>query len=416
MRTLFSTAVLIAAVVGCTGTATESAHVYTTAESPSPAGPGSAQPNLFSAPDGRVVMSWQERVDSNTYALRLALRSEDGNWGETREVMRRSDLFVNWADFPSVVLLGDGRLVAHWLQRNGGGRYAYEVRMAESRDAGATWSESRTPHPAGVEAEHGFASILPTEAGAQVFFLDGGNNLAATSGHKHGESAGNDNHSTPMTLSANVWSAAMTPTSKQVVDTRVCDCCQTSAAMTSQGPVVVFRDRSEAEIRDIAISRFVEGAWTASAPVHADNWEVNFCPVNGPMVQAYGDTVAVAWFTGARDTAKVQVAFSYDAGATFGAPVRVDDGNPAGRVGLQFFDGGAYVSWLERGEGDAAFVKLRRVERDGTRDSSLVVSQSMGARSSGFPRMTRLRDGLLLVWTEPGTPSVVKAATYRRSE
>jgi signal transduction histidine kinase len=154
--------------------------------------------------------------------------------------------------------------------------------------------------------------------------LDGGHNRAAASGHNHGAAAGDD-HSTPMTLSANVWSAAMTPTSKQVVDTRVCDCCQTSAAMTSKGPVVVFRDRSAAEIRDIAISRYVDGAWTASAPVHADNWEVNFCPVNGPAIVASGDTVAVTWFTGARDPSKVQVAYSTDAGATFGAPIRVRD-------------------------------------------------------------------------------------------
>ncbi len=416
MRTSIVASALLVAVVGCAGTETESAHVYAVAEAPSPTGPGSGEPNLFTAADGRVVMSWLERVDSSAYAMRLAIRNDDGTWGETREVQRRSDFFVNWADFPSVVMLGDGRLVAHWLQKNGSGTYAYEVRMSESSDAGVTWSESRTPHRAGVQAEHGFVSILPAEAGAQVFFLDGGNNLAVPSGHDHGAAAGGDNHSTPMTLSANMWGASMTPASKQVIDTRVCDCCQTSAAMTTKGPVVVFRDRSDAEIRDIAISRYVDGAWTASQPVHADNWEVNFCPVNGPMVQAYGDTVAVTWFTAARDTAKVQVAFSYDAGATFGSPVRVDDGNPTGRVGLQLFDGAAYVSWLERGEADSAFVKLRRVERDGTRDTSIVVSPSSGARSSGFPRMTRLRDGLLLVWTEPGRPSVVKAATYRRSE
>src|SRR5690606_12223513 len=153
---------------------------------------------------------------------------------------------------------------------------------------------------------------------------------------------------------------------------------------------------------------FVDGAWTDAVPVHADNWEVDFCPVNGPMVQAYGDTVVVAWFTAARDTAKVQVAFSYDGGATFGAPTRVDDGNPAGRVGLQLFDGAAYVSWLERGNADSAFVKLRRVARDGSRDSAVVVSPSSGARSSGFPRMTRIADGLLLAWTVPGRPSAVR--------
>jgi hypothetical protein len=400
---------VVLAALACTPDAP--VHQYALSPIDSPAGPGAAEPNLHTAPDGRVVLSWLEPVAGEGHALRLSVRGTDGAWSEPREVLRRNDLFVNWADFPSVTALADGRLVAHWLQRNGTARYAYEVRMSESRDGGASWSAPVTPHAAGVQAEHGFVSVLPTADGAQVYFLDGGNNLGA---HAH---AG-DGHGTPMSLAMNTWSAAMRPQTKTVIDTRVCDCCQTSAAMTASGPVIVYRDRSDGtpEIRDIAISRLVDGKWTAGARVHADNWEVNYCPVNGPMVQAYGDTVAVAWFTGARDTAKVQVAFSYDAGASFGAPVRVDDGTPAGRVALQLFDGAAYVSWLERGTGDSASVRLRRVTRDGTLGASVVVSESSGARSAGFPRMTRIADGLLLAWTEPGSPSVIKSATYRRSE
>lgn len=406
--------ILAALALLAAGCSAERSHRYTLAEASVPAGPTAAEPNLFTAADGRVVMSWIERVDSTTHALRIAIRGTDGSWSEPRDVARRNDFWLNWADFPSVAMLADGRLVAHWPQRNGAGRYAYEVRMAESKDEGRSWSESLTPHQPGIEAEHGFVSILPTDSGAMVVFLDGGNNIDPNA-HQHGD----EEHGVPMTLSSNLWgAAALTPATKRVIDSRVCDCCQTSAAMSARGPVVVFRDRTDTkpEVRDIAITRLVDGQWTAATPVHADNWEVDFCPVNGPMVQAYGDTVVVAWFTGARDTAKVQVAFSYDAGASFGAPVRVDDGSPAGRVGLQLFDGAAYVSWLERGSADSAFVKLRRVNRDGTRDASIVVSPSSGARSSGFPRMTRLADGLLLAWTIPGQPSVVKAATYRRSE
>lgn len=412
MRALLPLALSLSFLAGCGGDATPR---YALTESPLPVGSDATEPNFFTAGDGRVVMSWIERVDSSSHALRIAIRATDGTWSEPRDVTRRSDFWLNWADFPSVAMLADGRLLAHWPQRNGAGRYAYEVRMAESRDEGRTWSESVTPHQPGIEAEHGFVSILPTDTGAVVLFLDGGNNIAAAPAHAHGDTE----HATPMTLAANRWgSTPLSPATKTVVDSRVCDCCQTSAALSARGPVVVYRDRSDTkpEIRDIVISRFVDGAWTAAKPVNADNWEVDFCPVNGPMVQAYGDTVVVAWFTAARDTAKVQVAFSYDAGASFGAPVRVDDGNPAGRVGLQLFDGAAYVSWLERGNADSAFVKLRRVERDGTRDSAIVISPSSGARSSGFPRMTRLADGLLFAWTVPGRPSVVRGATYRRVE
>jgi hypothetical protein len=85
-------------------------------------------------------------------------------------------------------------------------------------------------------------------------------------------------------------------------------------------------------------------------------------------------------------------------------------------VGVQLLDGAAYVSWLERGNGDSAFVQLRRVGRDGSRDAAIVVSPSSGARSSGFPRIARINDGLLLAWTIPGQPNAIRGATYRRVE
>ena len=372
----------------------------------SPTGAGAAEPNLFATTDGRVLMSWLEPTGDGGHALKLAVRDSAGAWGAPREVIRRNDLFVNWADFPSVVALSDGRLLAHWLQKNGGNRYAYEVRLSESRDDGATWSASVTPHTPGVPAEHGFVSILPTaDGGARIFFLDGGAGLAAPGAAAHAE------HGVPMTLSVNSWGNGLDDSTKTILDTRVCDCCQTAAAMTSRGAVVIYRDRSEAEVRDISILREIEGDWTTPRAVHEDNWTVDFCPVNGPAIVANGEAVAVAWFSGARDTARVQVAFSTDAGATFSAPIRVDEGTPAGRVGLQWIGNDVLVSWLERASGDTAFVKVRRVSHDGTTSAPITVSTSSGTRSSGFPRMVRAGEGVILAWTIPGTPSAVLMAT-----
>ena len=373
----------------------------------SPSAAGAAEPNLFTAPDGRVLMSWIEPAGRNENAMRLAIRNADGTWATPTTVVQRSDLFVNWADFPSVVALSDGRLLAHWLQRSGSARYAYDVQLAESRDGGATWATAVRPHKGGIPAEHGFVSILPdADGGASVFFLDGSagaTGAAAPAGHDHGPA--------PMHLSVNSWRAGIADSTKHILDTKVCDCCQTSAAMTSRGPIVVYRDRSDTEVRDIAIMRQVEGAWTTTRTVHDDNWVINACPVNGPAVAAVGENVAVAWFTNARDTAKVLLAFSNNAGSTFGAPIRIDLGLPGGRVGLQWVDGAVLASWLERGESDSAFVMLRRVMPNGTVEGPLLVSNTSGARSSGFPRMTRLGDGVLLAWTIPGTPSAVQIAT-----
>jgi hypothetical protein len=158
----------------------------------------------------------------------------------------------------------------------------------------------------------------------------------------------------------------------------------------------------------------VDGQWTAAAPLHTDNWLIDACPVNGPAISADGTTVAAVWFTGARDTAKVQLVFSSDAGATFGAPVRIDGGAPAGRVDVELLAGGdAVVTWIERTGKDASEVRARIVRADGFAEPPLTVSRLSVGRASGFPRMTRKGDNLVLAWTVPGPTSSVQLAELR---
>ena len=402
---------LAAGLAGCSPRV-EAPPVLVVEPQASPTGPGATEPSLHTASDGRIVLGWLEPAEADTagakaMAMRVAVRATDGKWSAPHEVVKRSDLFVNWADFPSVVTLGPDRLLAHWLQKNGDSPYAYDVRLAESRDGGASWSESTTAHELGVQAEHGFATLLPDgQGGAHVFFLDGGANRTNKADPEY-EFGGS------MSLSTNVWKDGTDPAAKQVLDQRTCDCCQTGAAVTSRGPVLVYRDRTDVEVRDIVITRLVDGAWTPPSRVHADEWTFDACPVNGPAIAADGDRVAVAWFTGAQDTPRVQVAFSTDAGATFGPPVRIDDGAPSGRVGITWMDGAVLASWLENGEGDQGAVRLRRVTPDGKKDDAVTVSATDAARSSGFPRMTRTADGVLLAWTKPGSPDEVRMASVR---
>ena len=202
----------------------------------------------------------------------------------------------------------------------------------------------------------------------------------------------------------------------QIIDARVCDCCQTAAAMTTDGPVIVFRDRSENEIRDIAITRHLKAGWTKPEPVHADLWRITGCPVNGPAIGAIGRRVAVAWFTAARDTAKVQVAFSDDAGGTFFQPIRIDGGAPAGHVDVVLaHDGSAFVSWLERGAGSELFVRVRRAGYNGSTSSPVTIGTVNGIRPGGFPAMVAQGDGLLIAFTVPGSPSRVRVQSLSRS-
>lgn len=359
-------------------------------ELPTPAGEGAVEPFLATAPDGRVLLSWLEPAGDSSHALRVSAWDGDG-WSEPSTVMRRADLFVNWADFPSVLALPNGDLVVHWLQRSGAGPYAYDVRVARSTDGGRTWSDGVVPHRDGMPAEHGFVSLWAADGDSvAVAWLDG-RKYAGT-----GEGAGE----TMLVTTRIGRDGGMA--SETILDPRICDCCQTDLAIARAGPVIVYRDRSPDEIRDVWLVRWTDGRWSAPAPVHADGWRIEGCPVNGPQVSAAGDTVAVAWFTAAEESGpQVRLAISTDGGATFGPPVRVDDGQPLGRVDVVMTPRGPTVSWLERAGADAATVRVRHHDwRGRARGVGVVVDSSSAARSSGFPRMAWGGDGIVLAWTD----------------
>lgn len=384
-------AVLFAAA--CAGDTPKSPNVsigaVTTLESP--AGPGSGEP--FLAPgSGRVYLSWLEEREGGRHDLRLA-RYEEDVWSEPAVVRSSDRFFVNWADFPSVTPAPDGTIWAHWLERGDAGGYDYGVRVVRSGDGGRTWSEPWKPHEDDTPTEHGFVSMWPMEKGVGLAWLDGRQFVEGTDGSAA---------TSEMTLRFRTAAAHGDPGPETLVDARVCDCCQTDAAMTSEGPVLVYRDRSPAEIRDIYVTRLVDGVWTEGRPVHDDGWEIAGCPVNGPAVAARGRTVAVAWFSAPDDEARVKVAFSQDAGATFGPPVVVDDGSPAGRVDVLLLgDGTALVSWLERTGGEGAEVRVRTVGPDGAVSGSVGLAASSAARASGFPRMAALPGGdVMIAWTD----------------
>ena len=360
---------------------------------PSPAGPRSGEPFLAADAAGAVHMTWVERTGDSTHAVRYA-RLDGDAWSAPTTVVERPDLFVNWADYPSVIATPSGRLLVHWLQRSGAGRYAYDVRIAQSADRGATWSDGAVLHTDRSAGEHGFVALwaAPNDS-VRAAWLDGRHMTAGEGGHGKGA------------MSVQSVSGASTGAvgAEEALDLRTCDCCQVAATVAASGPVVAYRDRTDDEIRDIAVVRQVDGKWTAPSMVYADGWHIEACPVNGPALASRGDTVAIAWFTGAQDTARVRVAFSTDGGQRFAAPVRVDGGTPAGRVGITLDENGdAIVSWLERVPPEDAEVRVRRVARSGAMGVPLTISRTKAARASGFPRIVRRGDTLVAAWTVPG--------------
>jgi hypothetical protein len=144
--------------------------------------------------------------------------------------------------------------------------------------------------------------------------------------------------------------------------------------------------------------------------VHGDGWTVSACPTNGPAVVADGDRAAIAWFTGANGSPSVWVALSRDGGKSLGAPVRLDEGSPLGRVDAAMLpDGSTAVVWLER-KGQDAEVRVRRVTPGGEPQPSVAIATTSPSRASGYPSLVAegAKD-VLVAWTETGSRRRVRA-------
>ncbi len=305
-------------------------------------------------------------MDDKAKAFRM-ITYRDGQFSEPRTIATDEAMLINRADFPSISANGKD-VVAAWSTRKEHGSI---VHVAKSSDGGATWSSPRTPHP-DVISQFGFVAL----AGEDFVFLDGRKLEGGMEGN--GE----------MELRASDGTA---------LDPRVCDCCQTAIATTSEGPVVAYRDRSADEVRDISIVRKTATGWTQPKALNADGWKIPGCPVNGPQLDADGKRVVAAWFTGANNDPRVYVAFSEDAGATFGKPIRVDGGQAAGRVDAVLLpDGSAAVTWVAQ-TGGKSQLHLRRINPDATLGNPIPLGEC-----TGFPRAAVWDENVAVVWSRPG--------------
>ena len=356
------------------------------------AGPaeGSAQPHLASGPGNSVVLSWLEPAGEG---IALRYSTFDGHsWTSPTSVAAGDNWFINWADFPSVSPINDTTWAAHWLVKKPGSVYSYDVYASISDDAGGTWNKPFVVHNDNTATEHGFVSLFPWQGEVGVLWLDGRNTQPGD---------GHDSHAGGMTLRSARFSDSGVAAERVEVDGLICDCCSTDIALTANGPVAVYRDRTPEEIRDISVSRLVDGEWSRGTPVADDGWEISGCPVNGPAIDANGELASVAWFTAAKDQPAVRVASSSDSGASFAAPVDIDLDSPLGRVDIvQLADGSSIVSWLATGDERTATITVRHVGADGSLGDAIAVSSTDEGRASGFPQMIRSGDNLLFAWTD----------------
>ncbi len=336
-------------------------------ELPLPAQAGSAFPDLASAQDGNVYVSWTEPISADSHRLLIArFDRETDAWGEPHVVSSGSGWFLNWADTPVIATGLRGRVAAAWYRENPDG--GYHAMVSTSTDFGATWTApSRLTDESEVVE---FVELVPLLNGAWLaVWLDGRNR--ADSGN--------------MQLRSRVLGSDEADT---VVDPRVCDCCPIATLVLPNGVVVAaYRDRSADEVRDIAYRRYSRGTWSEAAAPVQDGWVIAGCPVNGPSLSRRSGNVTAAWFTGANDTPQVLAARSNNLTRSWNLVIRVDEPTKPtkGMVSSAVLrDGSSWVGWLE-GAGDYA---LRAIHGDGSLGA---VNRLAGAVDDGTtPRMLLL--------------------------
>ncbi len=349
--------------------------------------------NLFSDEKGDLFLSWVEYINDSTDVLQYA-ELKNNEWTNPQEISRGSDWFVNWADFPSLCKSGDN-LAAQWLQKSASGVYDYDVRISINENK-SKWSESFIPHRDSIPSEHGFVTMLPLENGR--FFatwLDGRN----TKGEGHGDHGHGHGTGGAMTLRTAEFNSKGELKNEFELDNRVCDCCQTDAVKLNNNYAVVYRDRSEKEIRDISFSKFDGGNWTLPKTIHSDNWKITGCPVNGPAIAAFENQLAVVWFTAPENDTRVNLSFSENEGNDFSIPIRLDDGVPEGRVDIEWLDENrVLVIWMENIE-DQAEIRAKIIDKKGKISESFSLHNIHQSRRSGFPVLAKNNNRFYLSWT-----------------
>jgi len=345
---------------------------------------GSAYPNICQTDNG-FIMIWYEGDNQ----IVMSEYTAEG-WMPKDTIVSSERFFKNWADLPQIYHGGGDTLAVSWLEMSGEGTYDYDVHVAMSTDRGVSWSAPVVPHRDGIKGEHGFVSFFDFLGETGLIWLDARAMMAG--GYGNGSGA--------MRLYASSINPAGELGLEIMLDNMVCECCPTAAVNTSVGPLVAYRDRSHDETRNIQMV-FTNGAQVPYT-LHDDGWVVPGCPVNGPAMSAAGNNVAIAWYTAPDNNPQVNVAFSNDAGRTFGNPLRLDGGSAIGRTDLLWIDAeNVLVSWLKEGK-ETGILEMKTVNIATGEIKQLKALTLNSGRGSGYPKLALIEGFVFVAWTEPG--------------
>jgi len=346
-----------------------------------------AQPSLVYN-NSSLSLSWVSSNGQKEAYLNLS-RFIDGKWNKPQTIATGSDWFVNWADFPSHAINGN-LILTSYLKKSASGTYNYDIVLSLQKISGEKIKEDFILNSDGVKSEHGFVSIIPNDNhGFYVTWLDGRNTVEKELGGHH----------KPMTIRFAEITNIGGVINESELDSATCDCCQTSIAANKNGPIVVYRDRDKKEVRDIYITRKINGAWEAPNPVYNDGWIINGCPVNGPKVAVNSNNLAVSWFTVSNEKPTVNLSFSKSNGDSFGTPIKINDHDAIGRVDVAFLnEQEVIVSYME-GDDVGTYLRIKKVSIDGKVSEPITISEIGGGRNTGVPQLEIFNSEIFIVWT-----------------
>tara|TARA_B100000575_G_scaffold223629_1_gene184104 strand:+ start:23010 stop:24209 length:1200 start_codon:yes stop_codon:yes gene_type:complete len=346
-----------------------------------------AQPSLVSN-NGSLSLTWISTNEEMNSSLNLR-HFKNGKWTNPQTLAIGSDWFVNWADFPTHAI-SDDKVLTSYLKKSASGKYTYDVFLNLRKLSGEKIKEDFILNTDGLKAEHGFVSIAAKDnEGFFISWLDGRYTL---------EKDINGNNK-PMTIRFAEITNNGDIINETELDSSVCDCCQTSITYSDKGPIVVYRDRSKEEVRDIYITRNINNKWETPIPVHKDGWVIYGCPVNGPKVVSNSNNIAVSWFTVSDGKPMVNLSFSEFYGSSFGKPIKINDHDAIGRVDTAFInDREVLISYME-GDDNGTYLRLKKVSIDGKVSEPITISNINSGRSTGVPQLEIINDEVFVIWT-----------------
>ncbi|MBJ34495.1 MAG: sialidase [Flavobacteriaceae bacterium] len=346
-----------------------------------------AQPSLVSN-KGNLSLTWISSDDDMNASLNFRQFKNEG-WTNPLRLASGTDWFVNWADFPTHAVSGN-QVLTSYLKKSASGKYTYDVFLSLHNLSGEKVKEDFILNTDGFKAEHGFVSITANESeGFLITWLDGRNTVEKDEKGDY----------RPMTIRFAEITKVGDIINETELDSSVCDCCQTSMTFTNKGPLVVYRDRTEEEVRDIYVTRNIDDVWENPIPVHNDGWVIYGCPVNGPKVVSNSNNIAISWFTVSNGIPKVNLSFSESYGSSFGNPIKINDLGAIGRVDTAFLnEKEVIVSYME-GDDDGTYLRIKKVSMDGTISKPITISIIDGGRSTGVPQLEIHDDEIFIVWT-----------------